>query len=116
MEGFQRPLLPTGHEGSKAPPMINPTCPRAPWPHVLRSSRDGVSNCRCLRPSAGRAPGGGQMGGECRPLPQHALDRQPPAVAVEDVLDQRQAQPPAALCAAFRHLHPLQPPPPPPPL
>ena len=41
------------------------------------------------------------MGGECRPLPEHALDREPAAMAVEDVLDQRQAEPGAALRAAF---------------
>ena len=41
------------------------------------------------------------MRGECRSLSLHALDREPAAVAVEDVLDQRQAEPGAALCAAL---------------
>ena len=37
------------------------------------------------------------MHGEGRALPRFALDRQPAAVAVEDVLDQREAEPGAAL-------------------
>src|SRR5437660_1645225 len=34
-----------------------------------------------------------QMGGEGRSPPEHALDRQAAAVAIEDVLDQRQTEP-----------------------
>ena len=41
------------------------------------------------------------MGNEGRPLPQHALDRQPPAMAIEDVLDQCKTQAGAALRAAL---------------
>src|SRR5262249_22517431 len=61
-------------------------------------------NKQCRRRS-GRRLGGplgpGQMGGEGRAWPQHALDGQPAAMAVENVLDQRQAQAGAALGAAL---------------
>src|SRR4029453_11502437 len=77
------------------------------WPPPPRlPPRNVVSGWICLGTCCGCGLGGGQMGGECRPLPEHALDRQPAAMTVEDVLDQRQAQPRAALRAGFGHIAP----------
>src|SRR6478752_7038668 len=48
------------------------------------------------------------MDREGGPLPRRALDRQPAAMTVEDVLDQRQAEPGAALGAAFRDVDAIE--------
>ena len=48
------------------------------------------------------------MGGECGPLSRHAIDGQTSAMAIEDVLDQSQAEPGAALSAALGHIHSVE--------
>src|ERR1700683_4094495 len=55
-----------------------------------------------------RGDRGGQVNGESGARAWRAVDRQPAAVPVEDVLDQRQTKPGAALRAAFRNVDPIE--------
>src|SRR5579872_546146 len=45
---------------------------------------------------------GGQMDGECGAGAEHTFDRQTAPMTIENVLDQREPEPGAALRAAFR--------------
>src|SRR5437879_3904583 len=80
----------------------------APARIVQNSSTPSPAGNAYSHPSSRRGVGHGQMRGKCRPLPRHALDGQPSAVAVENVLDQRQAEAGAALRAALGHVDPVE--------
>src|SRR5262249_20872112 len=50
-----------------------------------------------------------QMGGEYGALSGHALYGKTAAMAVENVLDQRQPEPGASLCSAFHYIDAIEP-------
>ena len=50
-----------------------------------------------------------QMRGESRPLSRLALDGEPAAMPIKDVLDQRKAKPGAALRTAFGDIDAIEP-------
>src|SRR5437868_1099603 len=56
-----------------------------------------------------RRPDLGKTGGKGRPVLRHALNQQPAAVTGQDVLDQRQPEPGAALRAAVADIDPVEP-------
>src|SRR5258708_1689254 len=67
-----------------------------------------LTACGCLDIRIFRRSGHRQMGGEGGALAGDALDRQSPAVPVEDVLDQREPEASAALRTAFGHVDPIE--------
>src|ERR1700691_2463098 len=56
----------------------------------------------------GRNRDSGQVNDECGTCAEHALNRQPPAMAVENMLDQGEPEPGAALSAAFGDIHAIE--------